>query len=161
MLRLVKNRSQIDMDQFCCAYEETLSQDGASPERYFSERDRLYWYLREVFFNDPEAFCGLWEIQGRCVSILRMERYRDGFHVSGLETSPDARGRGFAKSLIRAVIDSMMESYGSVTIYSHIKKNNFRSIQVHLSCGFIKITDSARLLDGSFSSEYCTFLYKK
>lgn len=111
-------------------------------------------YLRQVFFRTEGAVYCAWEQNGRYVSALRLEPYEDGMILAGLETAPDARGRGYATALIRGVMERLVNG----RVYAHIHHGNTASIKVHQRCGFRKIADHARFLDGSVSTAAGTFL---
>lgn len=126
-----------------------------SPERQMAlaEQD-FYDYLSRTFFRVPGAYYAVWSVDGHYVSAVRMEPYRDGFLLSGLETAPAQRRRGYAKQLIRAVLDS--RNHGKV--YSHVSKRNPASLRTHESCGFQKILDHAVYADGSILTSSVTLL---
>lgn len=115
-------------------------------------------YLQEVFFRTPGAFCCIWEKNGRYVSALRLEPYRDGLLLAALETVPAFQKRGYASILIRAVQQHLAVS-GGAKIYSHVNKQNTASLRTHEKCGFRVISDCAVYLNGSVDSHCSTFLY--
>lgn len=116
-------------------------------------------YLQDIFFRTPGAVCALWEEQGKYVSVLRLEPYRDGLLLEALETSPDHRKKGCAVSLIRAV-QSHLAAQGSVRLYSHVNKRNTASLKTHEKCGFSVISDHAVYISGSMDYRCCTLLYE-
>ena len=129
---------------------------SGEPDNYSTvlAEQEFYAYLRQCFFTLPSARYFLWEEQGRKVSALRCEGYRDGLLLTALETAPDCRGKGYATSLLKAVLQYL----GKGKIYVHIHRSNEASLTVHQRCGFVKIKSGARLLDGSYSREYDTYL---
>ena len=114
----------------------------------------FYAYLRQCFFALPSARYFLWEEQGRAVSAVRCEGYRDGLLLTALETAPDCRGKGYATGLVKAVLQYLKEG----KVYAHIRHDNQPSLAVHLRCGFTKAKSGARLLDGSYSRAYDTYM---
>ncbi len=132
--------------------QELWPQEPPGRQQALAELD-FHQYLRQCFFVVPGAFYALWEQEGIPVSALRLEPYRDGLLLEALETAPEHRGRGYAKSLIRAVIESL----GSGKIYSHITRSNVISRTVHLACGFQKILDYAVYIDGTVTSRSDTW----
>ena len=128
-----------------------------SEQVYESATDRDY--LRRDFFDAPGARLCLWYTDGVCVSALRLEFWRDGVLLCGLETAGSCRRRGFAEALIRAVQNYLTEQ-GSGKLYSHINKRNAASIRVHEKSGFRKISDTARLLDGTVTAQMGTYLFE-
>lgn len=113
-------------------------------------------YLRQDFFQTKGAVYCVWVQDGQYVSALRLEPYEDGMVLAGLETAPDARGRGYATELIHAA----MEWFGNGKVYAHIHHRNLPSVRVHQRCGFRKIADYAQFLDGSISTSAGTYLWK-
>lgn len=132
-------------------------------EDYFPEPEAVglrlaeadfYAYLSQVFFTGQGSVYAIWAEKERYVSALRLERWQDGLLLTGLETAPDCRGQGYAGLLIRAVL----EKYPGQNIYSHVHKENKASLAVHERCGFQRILDYSRYLDGSVNSRACTLL---
>lgn len=119
------------------------------------EEEDFLAYLREDFYNVKGAFYAVWAVDDAYCSALRMEPYKDGLLLEALETAPHARRKGYACALISAVIDHCQRS-GYKAIYSHIRKGNKPSLGAHKKCGFMQISDSAVLLDGTVTRNYCT-----
>jgi ribosomal protein S18 acetylase RimI-like enzyme len=97
---------------------------------------------------------------GMYVCALRAEPYQDGFLISGLETHPEYRRKGYAKQLVSDLIVHLFGK-GYTKIYSHIRKNNLPSISLHTSLGFEKTLGCAKMLDGSVLSDHSTYIYIK
>ncbi len=121
-----------------------------------AEQD-FYQYLREVFFRTEGAVYCIWEEQGRYVSALRLEPYRDGWLLAALETAPEQRQKGYAGKLIGAV----QEYYPDRKLYSHVSKRNVPSLKTHEKCGFRKILDYAVYADGSVLRSSVTLCWEK
>ena len=115
-------------------------------------------YLDTVFFRTPGAVMALWEEHGRYVSALRLEPYRDGLLLEGLETAPDHRKRGYAAALITAV-QAYLRELGAVRLYSHVGKRNAPSRRTHETCGFSRISDHAVYISGSVDYRCDTYRY--
>lgn len=114
----------------------------------------FYNYLSQVFFRTDGAVYLIWEERGKYVSALRLEPYQDGLLLEALETAPDQRQKGYAKTLILAALGE----FDGKKIYSHVSKRNTTSIRTHEVCGFEKILDHAVYADGSVlrsSVTYC------
>lgn len=166
MLNIIKNRREIPFGDLLTVYEETLTRNGqeyypdqsASRQRFLAEHD-FYTYLTDCFFKTPGAFYALWRPGGRCTAALRMEPYQDGFLVEGLETAPDCRKKGYASQLVLHVLESLPE--GKRKIYSHVARDNAYSLAVHEKCGFQKILEYARCIDGSILPDMVTLLYER
>ena len=113
-------------------------------------------YLLEGFFPTPGAVCAAWEENGKYISALRLEPYKDGVLLEGLETHPDHRRKGYAAMLISAV----QQHLGAVKIYSHVNKRNTASMKTHEKCGFKQISDHAVYINGNVDYRCCTLLYE-
>ena len=148
MLKLISSMDKLNTEQYLAVYGQS-KQDSRAEEQMLS-------YLREDFFSIRGAVCALWIADGRYVSALRLEPYKDGYLITAVETAPQERRKGYAKSLLQAVINH----FGG-PVYSHIEKSNKPSINLHLTCGFAVCSDSAVLLDGTVTSRYCTVVYSK
>lgn len=118
--------------------------------------ERFYQYLKESFFPVPGARYAVWVVDGRYVSALRLEPYRDGMLLEALSTHPEHRCKGYATALIRAV----QEELGAGKIYSHVGKKNIPSRKTHEGCGFRIISDQAVYIDGSVNSRAYTMCYE-
>lgn len=165
MLVIVRKYRDLNLGQLFDVYEESCIACGArdypalsEAEQFLRARDDLYQYLRESFFFNDDCFCAFWELNGHYVSALRVEPYRDGVILSALETAPELRGRGYAKTLVQNLLD-YHKDYEGFKVYSHIDRNSYASIAVHLSCGFQKVSDRAVYLDGSVSDRADTYLF--
>lgn len=142
MLSIIRSVSQLDVEQLQHVY-------GA-----YSYSD--FYESIVAFFEEPKTYIYLWQVNGRYVSALRIEPFENGWLVAGLETALAERRKGYAKTLLSAVIDQLPDN---TTVYSHIHITNKPSLAVHAACGFSEYLDYARLLDGSISINYYT--YKK
>lgn len=116
----------------------------------------FYGYLRDVFFQTAGAQYLIWEENGRYISGLRLEPFEDGLLLEALETRPDSRGMGHAKRLVCIAVDR-----SSVPVYSHVNKNNAASLRTHEACGFKRILEWGKLIDGTIAEYCCTLLYGK
>lgn len=123
-----------------------------------AEQD-FYDYLRRCFFKIPGAVYCVWQEAGHYVSALRLEPWKDGLLLTGLETAPEQRGKGYACDLIRGV-QAYLAQQGTVRLYSHISKRNDASIGVHEKCGFRKLSDHAAYNDGSVDMKARTYIYE-
>lgn len=160
MLRVYASMSELPFGTLMEIYAQSNRDRGqqwlGEPEGYrpvLAEQE-FYAYLRQCFFTLPSARYFLWEEQDRAVSAVRCEGYRDGILLTALETAPDCRGKGYATSLLKAVLQYL----GKGKVYVHIERTNEASLAVHRRCGFVKIKSGARLLDGSYSREFHTFV---
>lgn len=164
MLSVANDLRQLRFGDLMAVYAEGNRENGEEfypnlpPEQQlFRAEQEFYTYLSDCFFREAGAAYYLWSEKGKYVSALRLEPYRDGLLLEALETHPDHRGRGFAKKLVRAVLETAEFD----RIYVHISRKNAPSIAVHTACGFRKIFDYAVYADGSVLHSSDTYLYEK
>ena len=166
MLRIAKKLNQLSFAALMEVYLDANREHGAAlapgePEarQIQVSEERFYSYLHDDFFAHPGAFYCVWEENGKYVSALRLEPYRDGLLLEALETAPDQRGKGYAVRLIQAVQKYLSEQ-GTVRIYSHVDKKNEASLRTHRRCGFEAFLDYAAFIDGSVNRRSCTLRYE-
>lgn len=163
MLFLAKKLSDLSFSSLMEVYiegnlEKASEEWGDLPQQFAlqqAEQD-FYLYLKDDFFQTNGACYAVWVQDGRYVSALRLEPYRDGWLLEALETHPDHRRNGYGKALVQAVI----AQHPGEKIYSHIHKGNLPSIRLHKTCGFEKVLDHAAYIDGSVDRRACTMLHK-
>lgn len=162
MLLLAHKLHQLDFGKLMAVYEEGNLENGAFFWPELPEGQRLALaeqdfrqYLQEVFFPVESAVYAVWEENGAYMSALRLEPYEDGLLLEGLETAPGQRRKGYGEALIRAVLEAFPDR-----IYSHVSKKNTPSLAIHEKCGFIRILDYAKEIDGSFLRSAVTFRYR-
>lgn len=161
MLKLCYRMQEVNFSALMAVYAESNGENGrenwpresAGMQQLLAEQD-FRQYLREVFFQTPGAAYAIWEVKGKYVSALRLEHYRDGLLLAGLETAPEYRRQGFAAKLVASVVGE----FAGEKIYSHISKRNAASIAVHERCGFQKVMNHAVYVDGSVSHRAATYL---
>lgn len=163
MLQFIRTFKHLNFRLLADVYKESCQISGMQnypDEPYFqqlrSAEQDLYGEVK-CFFEDSKAFYAVWLVDGRYMSVLRMEPHKDGLLLEGLETMPEARGNGYAKQLICAVLSALSDQSG-MPVYSHIDKNNSASLAAHKACGFEKVKDCAVYVDGSVSSNAYTML---
>ena len=72
---------------------------------------------------------------------------------------PQHRGKGYAKQLLKAVLD-YMEKEDRLPVYSHVSKQNPVSLAVHAAAGFSEFLPYSVYVDGSVSHNALTLRYK-
>ncbi len=164
MLTVAKSLRELHFSSLMAVYEEGNRENGedhyprlSAQEQLLQAEQDFYNYLRDGFFHEQGAAYYIWTAEGQYVSALRLEPYQDGMLLEALETHPAFRCRGYAKKLIRAVLEQT--EYGK--IYVHISRKNAPSIAVHTVCGFRKILDYGVYVDGSVNRYTDTYLYEK
>ena len=163
MLYLARSLSRLHFSSLMAVYAESNRENGQEfwPEEpemrqiQLAEED-FYRYLSQVFFRSPGAVYAVWEENGRYVSALRLEPYRDGLLLEALETAPEQRRKGFAAALILAV-QCFLD--GKTKLYSHVDKRNLSSLKVHEKCGFRRVADFAVCVDGSVNQKMYTLCW--
>lgn len=161
MLLIAKRLKDLSFGKLMKVYEEGNRENGQdfwpdeSPDRQIAlAEEDFYDYLDQTFFKTSGVYYAIWEEEGRYASALRIEPYQDGFLLEALETAPDQRRKGYAKTLIQAVLAYMKIG----KIYSHVSKRNLPSLRTHEACGFRKILDHAVYADGSVLSTSVTLI---
>ena len=158
MLKLIRSMRELDFGELLSVYcesEEIYGRYENEDIGKFAAEQEFYQYLNDIFFRTPDSYYALWRPQGSAVAALRLEPYRDGLLLAALETAPAARGMGHATELVSAVVSE----FADWKIYAHIRKNNAASMRVHSKCGFKVLSDSATMIDGSFTYSHCTICY--
>ena len=166
MLKVARKLSEISFANLMSIYYEGNLANGK--EHYPDDteevqirkaEDDFYQYLNAVFFRQEDSYYMIWIVNGHYTAALRLEPYRNGHLLSALETAPEARGKGYATSLIQEIL-SYLSSHGSGIVYSHVSKRNEASLAVHRKCGFQDIKDYAVYADGSVLHNHFTFAYE-
>ena len=159
MLILAHNMRDFSFSKLMDVYIEGNMENAEDQWPDLSEWQKLlraeqdfHQYLTEVFFRTSGAVYAIWEENGKYVSALRLEPYRDGLLLAALETASACRRRGYAEKLILAV----RNHFAVTKIYSHVNKRNLPSLRVHEKCGFGRILEYAVYLDGSVNQRCCT-----
>jgi RimJ/RimL family protein N-acetyltransferase len=165
MLKIYHSIRQLNMVQLRDVYAQSIL--SAEKQRFPSATEAkqmqrsiedFYDYV-DFFLEDRYSFYAVWLVNDVYTAALRVERYRDGYLLSGLETAPGARGKGYATSIVRAVQEHLRQ-FASYKLYSHVEKNNKPSLAVHHKCGFQRISEHAAYIDGSVSNNACTLCYE-
>lgn len=141
----------------CLERGQELFPDEPEARQIAIGEQEFYNFLEQVFYRTSGAYYAIWQVNGKYVSALRLEPFRDGLLLEALETRPDQRKKGYAKALIKAVL----EQKGNVKIYSHVRKRNIASMKTHESCGFRVCMDYAVYADGSVSPDTATLCFEK
>lgn len=165
MLKLIRSLEELDAAQLLAVYEQSNRENMLLHYSHESENMQVLLAQQEFYsdlvenFKNHGCIYASWAPDGFYRSAVRLERYTDGFLLTGLETASEVRGKGYATDLIRSVLKRAKE-IGANKFYSHISQKNYASIAVHLKCGFIKILDYAVFLDGSVNQDCATYIYE-
>ena len=163
MLHIIHTMKELDFGQLMAVYEEGNRENGGEnypdePENRqiaLAEQD-FYQYLQQVFFKTRDAAYYIWEENGKYVSALRLEPYRDGLLLEAMETHPEMRQKGYAAKLMLETIPFAKD----MPLYSHVSKKNIPSLRTHEKCGFKRILEYAVYADGSVNDRACTLCFK-
>lgn len=165
MLQIITSPAKLDFGQIMQVYQQSIQISGKENYPHMDENPQIleaeqdfYLYLK-TFLRERENVCAVWLLEGKYVSALRVEPYRDGVLIAGLETAPAFRGKGCAKELLSATLGYLKEKQCN-KIYSHIHKDNVPSIRTHLACGFVRVADHCVYIDGSADSKSYTYIYE-
>lgn len=161
MLLIAKSRKELDFRQLMDVYEEGNRENACEQyphlplEQGIAEAEQdFYAFLKEGFYMNPDAFYGVWVVDGCYVSALRVEPYRDGWLMEAVETKPACRRKGYAKLLMKAVLNQMPGG----KMYSHIHKKNLPSQKLHEGLDFRRCSEWAVYIDGSVNDRCATYL---
>ena len=152
MLKIINRYQDLDSNKLLAVYEESCPNT-----KYYAVQAFLDDWM--LFLQDKENVCCLWELDGAVVTCLRIEPYNDGALITCLETPPQFRRKGFAFQLMQAVCEHLFTE-GYRCIYAHILKRNEPSMKLHEKLGFLVCADSAKLVDGTVSQRYNTWVLK-
>ena len=162
MLILATKLYELSFTGLMAVYEEGNRENGAlmypdQPEnrQVLNAEQSFYQYLKESFFPTKGAVYAIWEEEGVYISALRLEPYEDGLLLEALETIPTYRRQGYATRLIQEVQRVFPQK-----IYSHVSKSNVASLAIHEKCGFSRMLDHARYIDGSVARNAITLCYR-
>lgn len=165
MLNVFYSSGQLNKAQLQQVYEQSILEDGQKRYRSLPEQlqilratEDFYDYV-DLFLGDEKSMYAVWVTDGVYNAALRVEGYRDGYLLSGLETSLRSRRKGCATALVRSVQEFLSQS-GHYKLYSHVDRNNEASLQVHRNCEFSRILEYAVYIDGSVSHNACTLCYE-
>ncbi len=128
--------------------------DFSLTEGLLRAQEDYFQYLREMFFSQYGGKLFVYEEEGRYLSGVRMEPFRDGVLLSCLVTSPEARRKGYAYNLLHFAL----EMINGTSVYAHIHSRNIASIRLHEKLGFSVLHDYAYMLDGSLRSDHFTYI---
>jgi len=166
MLKIARTLEALSFEKLMEIYIEDNRERGDELWPELPEQDRLARaeagfrdYLETDFYSKSGVAYAIWEVEGKYVSALRLEPYRDGLLLEALGTAPGQRRKGYAFTLIRAVQD-WLGKQGEVKLYSHVGKKNAASLSVHKRCGFVPILDHAVYGDGTVNPRAYTMLFE-
>ena len=165
MLEVVSNLSELNMEQLKFLYKESIDKHAMSIYGDLHENMRILNAEQDFygdvmsFFNVKGAKYALWVAEGRYVSAMRIEPCDGGYLITSFETIPDARGKGYGRRLMCAVLEHITQNR-NLPIFSHVDESNIPSLKVHLSCGFYSLYKPAVFVDGSVRKDHVTYVFE-
>jgi len=161
MLKIVNTVNQLDFSSLMEIYIQSNTRLGreqwpmeSDMEQLFRTELEFYRYLRMDFFQKSGAFYALWMEDYHSVSAVRLEPWRDGWLLEGLETHPQHRKKGYATKVMQGALEQLTDE----KVYSHVHRGNAASLAVHRKNGFKLFSNSAVMIDGSYSPGYVTMI---
>ncbi len=148
MLKIVTSMSELNTEQLLSVYNE-----------HAWEALDFLSYLRDDFFQQPNAFYAIWLEGAEYRSVARLEQYGNGLLLHSLETAPNERRKGYAFRLLTQLL-KYLQATDCKTLYSHIDKRNRASFDLHIKCGFQIDTDFARYIDGTVTQNSYTLCFR-
>lgn len=148
ILRLFCSVEHLDLQQLDWIYQESSAENAVDWYPELTEEAALqkyvqghHEYLENEFFPDGGLLMVL-EAENRYVSALRLyPQEPDRYYMEALETRPDEREKGFAKSLLLEMLFYLHEHSDVCTVRSHVSKHNLASLRTHAAAGFHAETD--------------------
>ena len=163
MFQVITSVKQLNFGQLCNVYADELIRAGKlnypnlNPNMQLLEAEQDFYYFLKSFLRKMNEDCFVWQGDGLYQSALRIEPYKDGVILTGLQTAPESRRNGYAKALLENTL-AYLSHAGITQVYSHIRNDNIPSRYLHLTAGFLKISDYAAYIDGSVDQRSATYL---
>ncbi|WP_337873555.1 GNAT family N-acetyltransferase [Exiguobacterium sp.] len=131
-MRKATTADQAQLEAWYSAFEAESGLRSSPPEKVTKAIDTM-------LKNDDAVF---WEVGGQLVSCAKRSRpTENGITVSFVYTSPDARGRGYARSLVADLSRQLLETKSFCVLYTDL--TNPTSNKIYREVGYDKIMDSA------------------
>ncbi|MEJ6527413.1 GNAT family N-acetyltransferase [Exiguobacterium sp. USCH10] len=131
-MRKATTADQAQLEAWYSAFEAESGLRSSSPEKVTKAIDTM-------LKNDDAVF---WEVDGQLVSCAKRSRpTENGITVSFVYTSPDARGRGYARSLVADLSRQLLETKSFCVLYTDL--TNPTSNKIYQEVGYEQIMDSA------------------
>lgn len=165
MLQIITESRNLDFFLLTKVYQQSNDEKASQMNHKLSNNERALLVQQDfidymhAFFCQSGSFVAVWVEDGEYCAAARVEPFEDGFLLNGLETSPDYRNRGIGTNLLQSIVSYVQEK-NLKPLYSHVSKSNHPSLRVHDKCGFVRIKDCARYIDGSVYWSSCTLCYK-
>ncbi|WP_215142186.1 GNAT family N-acetyltransferase [Exiguobacterium qingdaonense] len=123
---------QGQLEAWYSAFEAESGLRSSSPEKV-TKAVQLMLEREEAVF---------WEVDGQVVSCAKRARpTENGITVSFVYTSPDARGRGYARSLVAVLSRKLLETKSFCVLYTDL--TNPTSNKIYQEVGYEQVMESA------------------
>lgn len=131
-MRKATTADQAQLEAWYSAFEAESGLRSSPPEKVTKAVQTMLDREEAVF----------WEVDGQLVSCAKRARpTENGITVSFVYTSPDARGRGYARSLVADLSRQLLETKTFCVLYTDL--TNPISNKIYREVGYEQIMDSA------------------
>lgn len=131
-MRKATTADQAQLEAWYSAFEAESGLRSSPPEKVTKAVQTMLDQEEAVF----------WEVDGQVVSCAKRARPTDnGITVSFVYTSPDARGRGYARSLVADLSRQLLETKAFCVLYTDL--TNPTSNKIYQEVGYEQIMNSA------------------
>lgn len=131
-MREATKADQAQLEAWYSAFEAESGLRSSPPEKVTKAVQAMLDREEAVF----------WEVDGQVVSCAKRARpTENGITVSFVYTSPDARGRGYARSLVADLSRQLLETKSFCVLYTDL--TNPTSNKIYREVGYRQIMDSA------------------
>lgn len=131
-MREATKADQAQLEAWYSAFEAESGLRSSPPEKVTKAVQAMLDRKEAVF----------WEVDGQVVSCAKRARpTENGITVSFVYTSPDARGRGYARSLVADLSRQLLETKSFCVLYTDL--TNPTSNKIYREVGYRQIMDSA------------------
>ncbi|MDA5560378.1 GNAT family N-acetyltransferase [Exiguobacterium sp. MMG028] len=131
-MRKATTADQAQLEAWYSAFEAESGLRSSPPEKVTKAVQTMLDREEAVF----------WEVDGQPVSCAKRARpTENGITVSFVYTSPDARGRGYARSLVADLSRQLLETKSFCVLYTDL--TNPTSNKIYQEVGYEQIMDSA------------------
>lgn len=131
-MRWATAADQAQLESWYSAFEAESGLRSSPPEKVTKA-------VQTMLENEDAVF---WEVDGQLVSCAKRARpTENGITVSFVYTSPDARGKGYARSLVADLSRQLLETKSFCVLYTDL--TNPTSNKIYREVGYEQIMDSA------------------
>ncbi len=144
-----------EFDRFIELIETAFAEDQAREGRSFRDEirslDKLLPLLRVMFAVAPRLesyfYTLVWEVDGRFASAVTISRQGSDaqrWYIANVATHPDYRGRGLARTLVKAALDRIRAQGGRYALLD-VRADNEPAYRLYRSLGFLHLETGTAL----------------